>query len=182
MPDNSEYRQLEAASRRPVSADVLHPDRCVDLTLQGVRFGVQPLAPPKSVRFMPDFSGGEVGMTITACDGGPDPELVALASEVTEGMPVDDGEVCETCGHRAGQNLVVDLEAHHGWLCTVAKYAAALLRKQYALTDGQLADLLAFDGSGLPPWIMQCIRHALSLPAATTAVADYIGRLTPART
>ena len=59
----------------------------------------------------------------------------------------------------------MELEGEGGkFLAACFDLAGRLLRRQYDLTDDQLADLLAFDTDQPPVWIAQLLAWAAGLP------------------
>jgi len=185
-------KKIEGDSRRNLAdPGVVHPDSCEKLRLHGADFGVQPLAPPKGVRFRPRFGEGSVELSIHIAEDPPtdgDGELVELAQLIRSDAPITETDICPECDQPKGGELEIDLDSHQEFLCKLVDYAARLLRKQYLLSDEQLGELLAFDGESLPEWMGQVIRHALALSTrgkveppnpSSEGWADVCGDATP---
>jgi len=161
--DAAEVRRLEAAARRPLGPAVLHPDRCPKLTLHGVAFAVPPLRRAEEMSFVPVF--GPQGLALQLQDGGSgDPELLREAREIVAALPAFRQQPCPACGRPRQTLLEIDPRRQQAFLSRLAAYAAALLRRQYVLSDDDLSRLLAFSADRVPAWLHQVIRHASDLP------------------
>ena len=159
MHDGSYYRELEVKSRRSGS---LHPDQCPKLAIHGAEWSI----PPRGTRVVPKFNADG---TITAQAAGDDecPEADAFV----ERIPVVEDETCPACGSVLDASIEVDIERGSDFLAAAFGLAATLLRRQYELTDEQLADLLGYAGIA-PVWISQLaswchgVHGALAWPAS----------------
>ncbi len=151
---------LAGTSRRNIGDGVLHPDRCQKFMLRGAAFFVQPLVPSNAIRFTPTFNGDDVSMSVDLAETIVDPAVTDLASKVIAGADIQHGDNCPMCGQPREATLAVDLDAQGEWLCIVARYVAAIVRKQHTLTDDDLNELLMSDGESIPPWVSQAMAHA----------------------
>jgi hypothetical protein len=157
---------LEKSSRRAVGGEVLHPDQCEKLLLHGAAFAVAPRPGGCGDMLVPAIRDGTVRLNV-AC-GRAAGRLAELADDVARLAPVRETGVCETCGRPLGE-LVVDPERHLEYLRVLIEYGAALLRRQYALSDAQLARLFSARMDRLPEWVAQLTRHAMGLGAGQAA-------------
>ena len=142
MPDGAYYRELEVRSRR---SGAPHPDQCPKLAIHGAEWSI----PPRGTRVVPQFHDDG---TITAQAAGGDecPEADAFV----DAIPVVDDETCPECGSVLSASIEVDVERGSDFLAVAFKLAATLLRRQYELSNEQLADLLGYTGVA-PVWISQ---------------------------
>ncbi len=157
-------KQLRARCARPVNGDVLHGDLCPKLTLHGVGFCI----PPRTLRVEPVFDGdGRAGVRIR-CPGDFDSHARALLK-----LAPLQTRVCRRCGQIAGGRIELDGEGGK-FLAACFDLAGRLLRRQYDLSDEQLADLLAFDTDQPPVWIAQLLAWAAGQPVdrVTDAAAE----------
>ncbi|NQU76794.1 MAG: hypothetical protein HQ546_10830, partial [Planctomycetes bacterium] len=123
----------------------LHPDQCPKLRLPGVDFAI----PPRGLQIRPTFD--EPGKAKLDVGG------------------VDDWPEIENLLRRAGRSvkgdmLALDIDASAGLLCDLMALARKALLRQYDLTDGQVAELLAFGTDERPEYINQLLRWAQGLP------------------
>jgi len=148
------FKQLRSRCARPVGNEVLHGDLCPKLTLHGVGFCI----PPRTLRVEPVFSGdGRTGVRLR-CPG----DFDSQARDLLKLAPLQT-RVCRRCGQSTGGRLELDGEGSK-FLAACFDLAGRLLRRQYDLSDEQLADLLAFDTDQPPAWIAQLLAWAAGQP------------------
>ena len=152
------YREIEANHRKTRSQGAVHPDLCPKLTLHGVDFAI----PPRGVEVRPVFDGESVRTEMGGEQDWPQ------ADTLLRSAPVVAGQKCPACGQTIGAELVVELTDSAEFLHQCFALSGKLLRAQYSLSGGQLADLLAFGATESPQWIAQLLRWCQSMP--TTAV------------
>ena len=138
-------RRLEATRRR---RDAPHPDGLAAVHLHGVRFAVRPpgLAGDGGT---PGASGERVGVRFDA-GGRAECRLEAAAA------PQVDGELAALADaiarRRRRGRLRLDGDEGLRLLGELATLAAAGLRRQYELSDAELAELLSFPTTPPPAW------------------------------
>jgi hypothetical protein len=138
-------RELEVRRRR---AGALHPDACPKLHLVGVAFAV----PPRELRIVPRFDGGQVRAEVAGLNSDePAARLLALAR-------LSAGRRCRRCGNVAGEGLELSPQRDGEFLGECFALARRLLLSQYELSDGELAELLSFGAAAAPVWIAQLLR------------------------
>lgn len=162
--DSESAKKLEAAARRSIGGDVLHPDRCEKITLHGVGFAVQPLIPSKGVQLIPKLAAGGAEVSVGVSQDKSDDALIAMAEKIAGEAPIREEVTCPKCGRPLSGSLEIDLDDHQAFLGRFVDYAARLLRQQYTLEDSQIESLLAFGCDDMPLWIVQAVRHAHTLP------------------
>jgi len=154
MSDLLYFKQLRSRCARPVGNEVLHGDLCPKLTLHGVGFCI----PPRTLRVEPVFSGdGRTGVRLR-CPG----DFDSQARDLLKLAPLQT-RVCRRCGQSLGGHIELDDEGGR-FLAACFDLAGRLLRRQYDLSDEQLADLLAFDTDQPPVWIAQLLAWAAGQP------------------
>jgi len=143
MPSVHEYQKLEVDSRKP---GMPHPDECPKLKIKGVLWAI----PAKGTKVRPVFKDGKFSSEISANDW---PEAQALL----DSMPTREEKCCPTCGQivRSDVDINPEAESDMDWLSSFYALAAKLLLEHYTLTNEQIAEMLAFDGSDTPVWTTQ---------------------------
>ena len=167
----SHYKALERDARRPLSA-AAHPDDCPKLLLHGVGFAV----PPAAGRIVPRF--GPEGVRVETQGGEEYPEAFELRRALA---PLRKERLCPRCRQPVGAALEIDLERGRRALELAFAVAAKVLRRQYDLSDAQLADLLAFSAGSLPEWFGQIVRYCHGLPPEGSPRALPAGQADPAK-
>jgi len=121
--DTRYFKQMEVDARRGVG-EALHPDQCPKLCLHGVDFAI----PPRGLRVVPQFDAeGKASLDMAGVEDWPELSgLLARAGEATK-----------------ERTLTIDLDDSAGLLCDLMGLARKAMLKQYALTDPQIAELLA---------------------------------------
>jgi len=142
--DTRYFKQMEVDARRGVG-EALHPDQCPKLCLHGVDFAI----PPRGLRVVPQFDAeGKASLDMAGVEDWPELSgLLARAGEATK-----------------ERTLTIDLDDSAGLLCDLMGLARKAMLKQYALTDPQIAELLAFETDKSPEWVQQLLRWAHGLP------------------
>jgi len=151
------WKRIEAAARRPLG-QAAHPDDCPKLLIRRVAWAI----PPRGLRVVPRFDVAGVRLSVSGEDGWPEAaQLVRAVGRVKH------DRLCPACGQVVGGAAEIDLDAAGRRVLELAvALAGRALRRQYALTDEQLGELLAFDSAAAPPWLGQLIAWAAGLPPA----------------
>lgn len=155
------YRAIEGSARRTQGQGAIHPDQCPKLLLHGVDFAI----PPRGARIAPSFADDG---TITVSQAGEDewPQ----ADELLQTAPMTEYAKCPQCGQAKRAALELDLQEGADFLQRCFGLASEALRKQYELTDAQLADLLGFAADEPPQWIAQLLRWCSGLSTEAPAI------------
>lgn len=165
------YRALERDARRPLSA-AAHPDDCPKLLLHGVGFAV----PRPAGRIVPRFGPG--GVRLETQGGEECPEAAELRRALA---PLRKERLCPRCRQPVGAALEIDGGRGRRTLELAFAVAAKALRRQYDLSDAQLADLLAFSAGSLPEWFGQIVRYCHGLSPDGSPRTPSAGQADPAK-
>lgn len=168
------FKQLRARCARPVGDGVLHGDLCPRLTLHAVGFSI----PPRALRVEPSFDPDGRARVRVRSSG----DFDAQARALFKLAPLET-QTCPRCGQGVGGQIRLDNKGE--FLAACFGLAGRLLRRQYDLSDEQLADLLAFDTDQPPQWIAQLlawaagqnVQSADAPPAQPLARPNWISRL-----
>ena len=151
--------RLEVAKRR---GDAPHPDECPTLRMHGVLFAIPPRR-AAGVSFRFDADGAHV--VGVESESWPEAQAVAEAASI-------DRRSCPKCGRALAASLTVDPRRDVAFLELCATLAGRLLRRQYELTDDELAGLLAFDAQASPDWVAQVVQWSLIGRTERPAASD----------
>jgi hypothetical protein len=161
--------RLERSCRRPLGDGVIHHDQCDGLTLHGVRWAV----PPRGRRIVFDLGPHRPVARLEVTEDGEGVQAVRRA------VPRGGRRRCRVCGRP--RIARAELLRADGFLSAAAELAGRLLRRQYELTDEQLAELLSFPADTPAPWLSDLLRWCGldTEPGAAPPRRRGLGRLWP---
>jgi hypothetical protein len=143
------YKRLAANTSRH---DVPLPDTWPQIKIHGVMW----IVPPRGHRVEPQFDdeGHFVGIEGKTPDTWPEIDALCKAIKLPEDV------VCPKCGQPTDTSAAVTENVLQAAFALIVR----ALRAHYDLAPVQLAELLAFEGPGVPEWFKPLLRWATGQP------------------